>query len=311
MPMISFGLRPASIIEYAKAAILIQNYTESRKQTIQIKEYYLMAKVFSVASWNVEHFGGSKNVTKINSAVNFIASQKADIVAIYEVESSLVFQPLIKAMPNYQFHITEGPQIQEILIGVKSGIAAYITQRVEFKSGQQTLRPGVLVTVYIGNEYYPLLFLHLKSMPDPKGFGLRDDMIRRACKFKGTLDKAAGGVSNYIFAGDLNVMGLDYPFKAHDISATDEIKELKRRAKYRKMTVLDKNSNFTWWNGSASPYPPGNLDHVAAANHLKFKQFGGKPIDVRGWPKEPTPAKKDAWIQKYSDHALLYFEINK
>ncbi len=65
-------------------------------------------------------------------------------------------------------------------------------------------------------------------MPDPKGFGLRHDMIRRAFDFKKTLKNATkkeaerianetgGSVSatlplaNYIFVGDLNTMGMDY-----------------------------------------------------------------------------------------------------
>ena len=56
---------------------------------------------------------------------------------------------------------------------------------------------------------------------------------------------------------------------------------------------------------------PSNLDHVVAAKHLKFKSFGGKPVDVRGWVDETTDKKKDAWTRKYSDHALLYFEVQK
>ena len=115
-----------------------------------------MAKAFSVASWNVEHFG--KDASKVSRVVNYMATQKADVVAVYEVESGQVFQPIVKAMPNYQFHITAGPQTQEILIGVKHGISAYVSQKVEFKSGQSTLRPGVLVTIHVGNQFYPMPF---------------------------------------------------------------------------------------------------------------------------------------------------------
>ena len=273
-----------------------------------------MAKAFSVASWNVEHFGkNSKKSRPIGPIIKYLADQKADIVAIYEVESRSVYRPMVEDMPGYQFHITEGPQMQEILIGIKNGISAYVTQRLTFKAGQATLRPGVLVSVRVAGKFYPLLFLHLKSSPDPKGFGLRDDMMRRALDFRKALDKAAGGSgkANYIFMGDLNTMGLDYPFKEHDIPAASEIKELNRRTKYRKMRILDKTTPHTWWNGSKSKYPPSNLDHVVAADHLKFKSFSGAQVKVRGWPEKSTDAQKDAWIAKYSDHGLLFFEVQK
>lgn len=271
-----------------------------------------MAKAFSVASWNVENLGRRDTIGRIPDVIDFIKKQDADIVAIYEVASTkTLFRPLTKAMPRYSFHITEGPQSQEILVGIKNGISVFVTQKLTFKSGQTYLRPGLLVTPFIDDEYYPLLFLHLKSSPEPKGFGLRDDMIDRAYKFKKALDDSAGKDSNYIFLGDLNTMGLDYPYAAHDISAEDEIKELKRRVRYNDMSVLEKSSPFTWWNGPNSNYAKANLDHVVAADQLSFKDFSGSPVDVRGWPNENNEQKQADWIKKYSDHALLYFEVQK
>jgi exonuclease III len=272
-----------------------------------------MAKAFSVASWNVEHFG--KNAAKRKNAIEFLAQNPADIVAVYEVVSKEAFRPIVEAMPKYQFHITEGPQVQEILVGIRQGFSAYVTQRLEFKGGQATLRPGVLVTLHIDDAFYSVVFLHLKSAPDPRGFGLRDDMMRRAFKFRRTLDKlavAADG-ANYVFVGDLNTMGLDYPFKQHDISGEDEIKELERRAKLKttRMKVLGKNAPATWWNGLGSRFPPSNLDHVVASQHLNFKKINGAEVDVRGWPKEPDDQAKTDWINKHSDHGLLFFEVQK
>ena len=276
-----------------------------------------MAKAFSVASWNVEHFGakdGRSNqpVRPVKPIVDFLAQQKADIVAIYEVRSPDVFWPLAKAMPDYQFHMTEGRQMQEILVGIKKNFSAFVTQKLDFKSGQSSLRPGLLVTVQASGEFYPLLFLHLKSLPDPKGFGLRDDMMRRALKFRGVLDKAAeNGRSNYIFLGDLNTMGFDYPYKQLDISALSELKELDRRCAYRKMRRLTKTQEVTWWNGSDRYKPGSNLDHVVAADHLHFKTLGGAEVSVRGWPELTTEAEQEPWIKEYSDHALLYFEVQR
>jgi len=275
-----------------------------------------MAKAFSVASWNVEHFGSTSPQTKkpkkaVKPIIEYLASQNADIVAIYEVVGKFAYQNLMDCMPGYHFYITEGKQTQEILIGVKKKLSVFITQKLTFKSSQNTLRPGVLVTPYIDGKHYPLLFLHLKSMVDPKGFGLRDDMINRAFRFRKTLDKVAGGQSNYMFLGDLNTMGFDYPKKDHDISAEKEIKTLDDRGKRKKMFRPTKSSDLTWWNGKPKYAPGSNLDHVVAADHLKFKKFKGSEVSVRGWIEESTEAKQKKWIKKYSDHCLLYFEVQK
>lgn len=285
-----------------------------------------MAKAFSVASWNVEHFGamqkkqgnsGRRRKPKkpVQPIIDFLADQNADVVAVYEVESSVVFRPLVEAMPNYQFHITEGRQTQEILVGIKRRFSAFVTQRLEFKSAQTSLRPGVLVAVVVDDAYYPIIFLHLKSLREPKGFGLRDDMTQRAIEFRKVLDRAADGrgSANYIFVGDLNTMGMNLTYSNKDVSGAEEILRLKKRTAVSSisMRVLDKNCPNTYWPGSNATYDPGDLDHVVAAKHLQFRSFGGAPIDVRGWPQEPTDEKRDAWAEKYSDHALLYFEVQK
>ena len=55
-----------------------------------------MAKAFSVASWNVEHFKGDK--TRIERVIGFLKKQKPDVFAMYEVEGSVVFQTLVNTM---------------------------------------------------------------------------------------------------------------------------------------------------------------------------------------------------------------------
>ncbi len=277
-----------------------------------------MAKAFSVASWNIKHFGASdkkkeKPKKALEPIIRFLQDNEADIMALFEVRSKIVFRPLVKAFPHHQFHITEGPQTQEILVGIRRTLNAFITQKLAFKSGQPQLRPGVLVTPHIDGQFYPILFLHLKSMTDPKGFGLRDDMMRRAYDFRKKLNAASGnGRANYIFAGDLNTMGLDYIRANKDISGAEEIRELARRGRYKDMTVLEKNYDATYLNISKSNVETmSNIDHVVAANHLTFKRFKGKPVDVRGWPQEETLAQRKAWINTYSDHPLLYFEVQQ
>lgn len=131
-----------------------------------------MAKAFSVLSWNVEHFGAKgtsrKPAKKLPPIIDYLSSHNADFVAVYEVVGGLVFNHVIENMPNYHWHITEGPQAQEILIGVKRQLTSFFTQKIEFKSGVSLLRPGALLTINHDQQNYSLLFLHLKSLTNPR-----------------------------------------------------------------------------------------------------------------------------------------------
>jgi len=273
-----------------------------------------LAKAFSVASWNVRHFKSGGTTSRVEDVVAFVTNQNPDVFALYEVEGKEIFAELTTKMPKYSFHITEGPQIQEILLGVSPTLTAFFTQRTEFQSGVSLLRPGALLTVTVAGANYPMLFLHTKSGDDPRGLGLRDDMLVRAFDFRRALDKApgAGGKANYLFMGDLNTMGMEYAFvHDRDIDASKELLKIERQAKARKMRVLTKDQTNTWSAGSGSSIPDSNLDHVVAADHLQFKPFAGFEVTVHGWPTLQTAQQRDAWIKKYSDHGLLYFEVQK
>ena len=141
-------------------------------------------------------------------------------------------------------------------------------------------------------------------------------MALRAIKFRKTLDAAAGGKANCLFLGDLNTMGLDYPYQ----KAIDPLTELKkwdlRAAQFYDMRRLVKTHDASWSNGSGSSIPDSSLDHVYAAKHLKFTMFprpdGTKAeVDVRGRTNQTTATAKDKWIKEYSDHSLLYLEVQK
>jgi Endonuclease/Exonuclease/phosphatase family len=271
-----------------------------------------LAKTFSVASWNVRHFKSGGTTSRVEDVVAFVRQQKPDVFALYEVEGKDVFDEVTAKLPAYSFHITEGPQIQEILVGVSPTLTGFFTQRTEFNSGVSLLRPGALLTVTVDGKDYPMLFLHTKSGDDPRGLGLRDDMLVRAFDFRRALDKAAGGKANYLFMGDLNTMGMEYAFvHDRDIDPAKELLKIERQATARKMRVLAKDQPNTWSEGSGSSIPDSNLDHVIAADHLQFKPINGAEVTVKGWPEQQTQQQKDAWIKKYSDHALLYFEVQK
>jgi hypothetical protein len=277
-----------------------------------------MPKLFSVLSWNIEHFKDDPTPTRVNKVVDFVKLQNPDVFGIFEVEGKTIFDALVSRMPDFTFQITEGEETQEILVGVRKTLTAFITQKTEFRSGTTHMRPGQLVTVVKGGVNYAILFLHLASGPDPRGMGLRDDMIERAFDFRKTLDKAEGGEgkAHYIFLGDLNTMGLEYPFNK-DIDAATELKKADKygqRAKIQ-LTRLVKTHDFTWSNGTTSSLPPSNLDHVYASSNLQFSTFV-RPSDnltanvsVRGWVDLDTAAKKDKFIKELSDHSLLFFEV--
>lgn len=275
-----------------------------------------MKKVFSIVSWNVKHFKNDLN--RVGRVVQFLKNQNPDVFALFEVVGKEVFDEMNKNFSDYSFQITEGPQTQEILVGIRNTLTSFITQRVEFKSGTTHMRPGQLVTITKDEIIYSLMFLHLASSTQPRGMGLRDDMLYRAVKFRKALDRAAGGKNkaNYIFLGDLNVMGMNYPYKK-DIEADIELKKWVDRAKrYYGIRLLRKTFNKTWYGGSTSSYEPADLDHVFAAKHLEFKVFKNQnnedvEVDVRGWVNKKTKAEKDTWIRNCSDHSLLYFEVMK
>lgn len=277
-----------------------------------------MAKLFSVASWNVEHFkGDGADAARVQRVIDFLDRQRPDLFALYEVEGARVFEALVTAMPGYTFQITEGDQTQEILVGVKRDITAFITQKMEYKSGTTHMRPGQLVTLRIGGDDYSILFLHVASGTNPRGMGLRDDMVQRALDFRKVLDKAQGGrgKARYMFLGDLNSMGMDYPFD-RAIVADIELKKWDKEASRAAINMrrLPKTSHNSWSNGSGSRIPDSALDHVYASQQLAFRQFaapggGIAEVSVRGWVDAATDAEKDAWIADFSDHSLLYLEV--
>ncbi len=298
-----------------------------------------MAKAFSVASWNVEHFGTSRKINgkketpkqikeRIERVANYLKVVNADVTGIYEVSGSQVFSIFRDIFSNHHFFITEGRQTQEILVMVKPNVNVFITQKTEFKAGSSYLRPGALATVTVSGVNYLILFLHLKSLPNPKGFGLRDDMITKAVEFKSKILKSMRhrlkeeqGLStlppvsavppiNYIFLGDLNIMGMNYRGRINDITSIDEMSNLDKLCQRNsvQMRRLDKTFDLTYRKDASLE---SDLDHVVASNNLSFKQFNGKSVEVMGWPNESTNAKRDKWKRDFSDHALLYFEVQK
>ena len=283
-------------------------------------------KKFSVLSWNIKNFTTSNN--KLDEITDHIRNQDAptgpDVIAIYEVRGKDVFNIMTEKFPDHMFFITEGVQSQEILVGIKNKFTAFVTQRTEFKSKISTLRPGTLVTLKINNVNYSILFLHTKSFPDPKGFGLRDEQLAHAFKLKVSLDSVAGGKgkANMIITGDLNTMGLDYRGKKNDIIFSDEINHMQKNAKNRVMKILLKDNAETWAKikkkNNKEIVAFGQLDHVIASEHMQFNKVGknNEDVSVTGWAEHLTAQDKikpnqnlRMFLDGISDHNSLYFEV--
>jgi len=280
-----------------------------------------VAKAFSVASWNVEHLGDTGSPQRIANVVGVLQASDPDVVAIYEVEGKFVWRQLMDGLPGYSWFITEGQNAQEILLGTRAGLTAFVTQKVEFASRDAYMRPGALMSVLHAGEIYTLLFLHLASMTDPRGFGLRQDMVDRAFAFKDkvvdAVAVASGDQPNFVFLGDLNSMGLDYVFDQPGGPGTalsrvralaeNEIQRLVYGGVKVGMRLLSKTHDVTW----RSETMRSNLDHVVAADHLQFRQFSGADVAVRGWPELASEQQQRDWIADFSDHALLFFEVQE
>lgn len=278
-----------------------------------------------ILTWNIEHFNGTggkdsrtrqKRRNRLQRVVELLEAEQPDVFGISEVSSGFVYEQMVEAFPDHTFNITTGGQSQEILIGVRPGLGSFFTQKDEFKRNNIYLRPGALLTVHEGDAHVPILFVHLKSMASPEGFGLRDAMFDRIYSLKKALDKATKAMTgqssrkaNFVVLGDYNTMGFDYWYTQNDILKEREIEVLTAKMKRRGMRKPPTSYPFTYFNGSNSSYPPSELDHVFVADHLELDDSAGHEVKVGGWTELDTDSEKDEWIERYSDHAPLIFTI--
>ena len=269
-----------------------------------------MGKAFSVASWNVKHFKSTQ--ARVDRILSFLKKQDPDVFALYELYGKDVFTEIVKQFPGYTFHITEGKSAQQILLGLRSSVDAFITQKLEFTSGTTHVSPGLLATIVHEGSVYPMLFMNIDSEPTTQGIGFRYEMMQRAFKYRGKLDKLAweqgDAKVNYIFLGDMEIMGMNHPFD-RGINAETELRKWdEEECKNYNMRRLAKSHELTY--KSCNGKQEGNYDHVYAAEHLEFTKFGTAEVDVRGWISESEDKQKE-WREKYSPHSLMYFEVHR
>ncbi len=268
---------------------------------------------FSVLSWNIEHFKGG--AARLKKVAGHIRKQKPDVFALLEIENVNVRTLMEKEFAGYDFALTDGPEVQEILVGWRRTAfqQAVFSQKREFDVGNDKLRPGALLSVKLADLWYNLLFLHTDSGTDAPAFGNRVEMFDKTWNLKAALDRNLGGAgtARLLVMGDLNTMGLMFPRPAKKflrVDAPTEIAALADAATEAGMQLLAKDRPATW-KGSAGE---SNLDHAIASASLAFTRFGSAAdapqVQVRGWPDLADPAQA-TFLAEVSDHASLYLEI--
>lgn len=271
---------------------------------------------FSLLSWNVERFDG--DTAQLTRVAEHIKTLDPDVFGLFEVENIDIIDLVTSHFPEYDFHLTDGPENKEILVGVRKGKFQQSTfsQKREFKVHNPYLRPGALLTLKLHDELYNVLFLHTDAGTEARDFGNRYEMDDKIWSLKKALDKLASAHSldsRFIVLGDLNTMGLLYPTQREStdrrISEAEEIEALETAAKRRNMVFLHKEFSTTF----SDEKEEANLDHIFATNNISFKEFGqrdGEPFFVRvtGWQQLQGDEKKE-FIRTISDHCSLYCEI--
>ncbi len=280
---------------------------------------------FVFASWNVEAFR-SDDPKRIEALFAWLAyghpeQKPIDVFGIMEVESTNLLAIAALNFPQYDFHLTDGAQNKEIVIGVRRDAFDQVafTQRREFKSGNAYMRPGSLVSLREKGamNFTHLVFLHAPAMSDPDGFGARAVTFENLAKLKSTFDageqaylKDPEAEARIIALGDFNTAGLRFPSQRKgDIKVTSE-DEIAALEDVTDLKLQAKSVDETWIGGRGR----SDLDHVMTSGSVSLRTLGdredGQPfvVSVRGWP-ELEGAKRKAFQETISDHALLIGEV--
>lgn len=270
---------------------------------------------FKFLSWNIRRFQGKKARAKEVSAK--IDTLKPDVFGILEVLDNTVVRELIrKQYKDYNFGLTDGDEGIEILVGWRRGKfdQVFYTQKRDFKVGQETLRPGALLSIRIGKSFYNFLYLHTDSGVTKKDYGNRQKMFKKIWSLKKALDREAGGSgkARLIVLGDLNTMGRKKMDNLKKISADEEIRDLGKSASANGMKMLAKEFDHTWhkWNGKAI----SNLDHIIATRNIEFRSIAASvsgekvPVRVIGW-NQLSGAALTHYLTNISDHSMIYSEV--
>lgn len=285
---------------------------------------------YKVLSWNVEKL--SRAGTEEERVAEHIRARSPSVFGLYEVVDADIYWYMRDQFKDYTMFITGGSELQEILVAVRTKDFTHVSieQRSEFREGNDYLRPGALVSVARDGKTDTFLFLHTDSGTNASACGNRARMLERAFRLKLALDRAnknhgGTGDARFVVLGDLNTMGLEYPWagkknarvrEEEEISgigkwAADFAKEKKKDSPKANMRVLTKQHDTTWTNLRTT----SNLDQVLASKTMKIGSSGGGPgaqayeVAVEGWVDRPPGKERAEWVENVSDHCSLTFEV--
>ncbi len=276
---------------------------------------------FSFLSWNVRHFKGGK--PRLNDVDAFIAELGPDVFGLIEYQGkSSIRELMVDRFPEYDFAVTDSTGNLEVVVGYRRGKFDQVvwTQKRQFNDRKRHLRPGALISLRLGNEFYNLLFLHTDSGTKEKDYKNRQKVFAKVWRLKKALGKrAASGNSNLIVLGDLNTMG-----KGRTITGASEIRKLEKAAKKNGLRMLSKDWGATWSQWGKGPrgnrrklkvselddLDTSNLDHVIAADEVQLEPTGdnGEDVHVKGW-RQLAGAKKTNFLWHLSDHCGLFGKV--
>src|SRR5512143_3419534 len=122
---------------------------------------------FSFASWNVKRFNYLPQ--RVRAVGQMLKNHDPDVFGILEFLAKDAARKLVRSedFRAYDFAFTDSKQGIEILVGWKRGKFKQVlyTQRREMQVGNQSLRPGGLLSVLekTGETFTNILFLHTDS----------------------------------------------------------------------------------------------------------------------------------------------------
>ncbi len=276
---------------------------------------------FSFLSWNIRHFRGGK--PRLDDVDAFITGLGPDVLGLIEFQGkSGIRELMVDRFPEYDFAVTDSTGNLEVVVGYRRGKFDQVvwTQKRQFNDVKRHLRPGALVSVRLGDEFYNLLFLHTDSGTTETDYKNRKKVFGKVWRLKAALAKrAASGDSNLIVLGDLNTMG-----KGRTISGASEIRKLAKAANKNGSRMLEKDGDATWSQWGTGPIvnrkklkvseldglKTSDLDHVIAANEIEFDPCGdnGEDIHVKGW-RQLTGTRKVNFLWSLSDHCALFGKV--
>lgn len=276
---------------------------------------------FSFLSWNVRHFKGTAD--RLNDVDNFITTLNPDVFGLIEYQGkSSIRELMVDRFPEYDFAVTDSTGNLEVVVGYRRGKFDQVvwTQKRQFNDRRRVLRPGALISLRLGDEFYNLLFLHSDSGTAEKDYENRQKVLKKVWKLKEALkSRSSSGEANLIVIGDLNTMG-----KGRTISGQAEINRLSRDAEQHGMKLATKDRDATWSQWGKGPrgnrrklkvseldgLMTSDLDHAVVDNALNLNGVGdnGEEIHVKGW-QQMAGAEKTTFLWSLSDHCGLYGEV--